>query len=152
MAARQDELAILLTDESPSVSTAPYAPEAIARTRLILEQKRLDDALPLLPRMMQAGPAFRDTALAAIRVSPRTDESVGIADAKLLADLAADDERFSSRARRDRLELRSRFNARNRPRLLPFVGRESLSSEGSVWALKGLGRTARTRFLDWRSR
>lgn len=153
MAGRQDEVAVLLAAPPRSgAGSGSFAAEAIERTRIILEQKRLDDALPLLPRMAQAGSEFREAALEAIRTTPRNGEPAGIADARLLADLAASDPRFETRGRWDRLELRSRFNRRNRPRLLPFVGMESAPPEGSVWALKGLGRTASTRILEWRSR
>jgi hypothetical protein len=82
----------------------------------------------------------------------RRRAAAGIVDALRIADAAAADPELASPARRDRLELRSRFARRRRercaPRRGPFVGRERLPDGTSVWAFKGIGWEAPVRLVE----
>jgi len=146
LSARQRRLAELLTMPASPVETAPFDREGIDRTRAVLVEKRLDEALPLLPRTGAHGCALRPIALPSIRESARAPRGTAIADARRIADAAALDPRFSGAARRDRLELRSRFvgepDGTARPRKGPFVGHETLPDGRRVWAVKGPGAAA----------
>lgn len=146
LAASQCRLAELLTAPDSPVDTAPFDRAGIERTRAVLVEKRLDEALPLLPRTGAHGCALRPIALPSIRESARAPRGTAIADARRIADAAALDPRFSGAARRDRLELRSRFvgapDGTARPRRGPFVGQETLPDGRRVWALKGPGAAA----------
>ena len=154
LAARQARLAALLTAPNPPGGTAAdgFDRAALLRTRSVLQHKRVDDALPLLARTSALGEAAREAAFAALREAPRTALGAGIADALRVADAASADPRLGPAARRDRLELRSRFVASApggpRPRGGPFLGRERLPGGGTVWALKGFGREAPVRLFE----
>ena len=146
LAGRQALLAAWLTTEAFSPQEAPgFDAAALRRTRSVLQHKRVDDALPLLPRTAAQGEAARATAFAALRGTPRTPSASGVADALRIARKAA--------AGRDLLELRSRFVACGcegaRPRRGPFLGRRSLPGGRSVWAVKGLGAEAAVRLFEF---
>lgn len=149
LAARQAGLARLLTrPHAPSPEEArPFELAALVRTRAILQHKRVDDALPLLSRC-SSQEAVRELAFQAVRAAPRPPRAAGVADARRIAEAAAGDPRLASLARLDRLELRSRFNRDDRPRLLPFLGCEPLGDGRRVWAWKGLGREAPVSFYE----
>jgi hypothetical protein len=140
--------------EPPTASlAAPFGVEAIARTRAVLRHKRVDDALPLLPRTAAAGERARSLALDVLQGAPRASRAAGIVDALRIADAAASAPGLASGARRDRLELRARFAARGEegscaPRPGPFVGRERLPDGRSVWAVKGFGLEAPVRVIE----
>jgi uncharacterized protein (UPF0276 family) len=155
MGDRQRVVAHMLTDvEPPPASLAgPFGLEAIARTRAVLRHKRVDDALPFLPRTAAAGDPARALALDVLTGAPRAPRAAGIADALRIADAAAAAPGLASGARRDRLELRARFAARGgegawAPRPGPFVGRERLPEGRSVWAVKGFGLEAPVRVIE----
>jgi hypothetical protein len=154
LAGRQATLARLLTDVAPpsGEAAAAFGGPALARTRAVLEHKRVDDAWPLLPRIAAAGERARELALHVVRTAARAPQAAGIVDALRIADAAAADPELAPAARRDRLELRSRF-ARRRPercapRRGPFVGRERLPDGHSVWAVKSIGWEAPVRLIE----
>jgi uncharacterized protein (UPF0276 family) len=139
----------------------PAAPEpgdgfdqaALRRTRRVLQHKRVDDALPLLPRTAALGEAARGAAFAALREAPRFPRGAGIEDALRIAAAAARDPRLAACAGRDLAELRARFVAGGladaRPRFGPFLGRTPLPDGRSVWAVKGPGREAAVRLFEF---
>ncbi len=125
----------------------PFDPVGVTRTRAVLDEKRIDDALPMLPRLSR----HRDEIEAMVRPHvhhwPRPDVLVGPADALRIADLALGQARLAVDARWDRLLLRARFVERGagvQPRVGPFVGRERLEGR-TVWAFKGPGASAPVR-------
>jgi hypothetical protein len=144
----------MLTDVEPPLASlaAPFGLDAIARTRAVLQHKRVDDALPLLPRTAAAGEPARALALEILRCAPRALRAAGIVDALRIADAAAAAPLFAAGAVRDRLELRARFASGGAggcaPRPGPFVGRERLPDGTSVWAFKGPGLEAPVRVLE----
>src|SRR5260221_6951733 len=106
---------MLTAPAAPSAgTTAPFGCAAVARTRAVLQRKRLDEALPLLPRIAAAGEPARALAQRALEGAPRATRGTGIADARRIADAAARDPDLAPAALRDRLELRSRFAPRGR--------------------------------------
>jgi uncharacterized protein len=152
---RQALVARMLTDVEPPAPAlaAPFGLDAIARTRAVLRHKRVDDALPLLPRTAAAGDPARAFALDVLTDAPRAPRGAGIVDALRIADAAATVPGLASGARRDRLELRARFSRRGfegpcAPRPGPFVGRERLPDGRSVWAVKGFGLEAPVRVIE----
>jgi uncharacterized protein (UPF0276 family) len=156
MARRQDAVARLLTatDAPAREAAAEFGEDAVARTRAVLQHKRVDEALPLTPRTAAASADVRALALRVVQASPRAPRGNGIADALRIVDAAAAEPTLAAAALRDRLELRSRF-ARQGPRgecgarRSPFVGRERLPDGRSIWALKGPGPEAPVRLLEW---
>jgi uncharacterized protein (UPF0276 family) len=154
MRERQGRVAQMLTDVEPPLASlaAPFGLDAIARTRAVLQHKRVDDALPLLPRTAAAGEPARALALEILRCAPRALRAAGIVDALRIADAAAAAPLFAAGAVRDRLELRARFASGDAggcaPRPGPFVGRERLPDGTSVWAFKGPGLEAPVRVLE----
>lgn len=155
MAERQEAVAGWLTSVAPpdGADVAAFGAEAVARTRIVLQRKRLDEALPLLPRTSARGEAARSIAWNAVRRLERAPRGAGIADALRIADAAAAAPELADAAQRDRLELRSRF-ARRGPagscarRRGPFLGRERLRDGRSVWAWKAPGGAAPVRMIE----
>jgi uncharacterized protein len=152
---RQRIVAQMLTDVEPpaALAAAPFGLDAIARTRAVLHHKRVDDALPLLPRTAAAGEPARALALDVLQCAPRAATAAGIVDALRIADAAAAAPALASGALRDRLELRARFAAGRAdggctPRPGPFLGRERLPDGRTVWALKGFGLEAPVRVVE----
>jgi uncharacterized protein len=150
LAARQALVAGLLTDAAPPPAPAAFDATALARTRAVLQHKRVDEALPLLPRTAAAGHPARALALRAVRDAPRASRSAGIVDALRIADAAAADPALAPLALRDRLELRSRFATGRTcaPRRGPFLGRERMPDGRSLWAFKGPGLGAPVRLVE----
>lgn len=155
LAAAQAGLAEMLTSpEAPPPDRArPFGEAAIARSREVLRRKRVDDALPLLPRLLSRRDVLRPIALACVDGAPRAPALAGVADAMRIAAAAAGDERLGPDARIDLLVLRSRFVGPSkggslRPRLGPFVGREQLPNGRFLWAVKGLGGGAEVRLFE----
>ncbi|HSD26434.1 MAG TPA: DUF692 family protein, partial [Vicinamibacteria bacterium] len=153
LAERQARVAEWLTASAPFPETEGFDGVALSRTRSVLAHKRVDDALPLLPRTAARGEAARAAALAALRGVPRAARRAGVADAFRIAESAAALPGLAAAAGRDLLELRARFVARGgagaRPRLGPFVGRRTLPGGRAVWALKGPGRQAGVRLFEF---
>jgi uncharacterized protein len=155
MEERQSAVAEMLTAVTPPTALAagPFGSAAVARTRAVLQWKRVDEALPLLPRTAGAGEPARVLALRAVQHAPRAIRGAGIADALRIADAAASDPELAPAALRDRIELRSRFVRREgsgvcAPRRGPFLGRERLPDGRNVWALKGPGLEAPVRLIE----
>ena len=156
LASAQSELAASIT--APPGSPAPpppgFDPAAVERTRELLQRKRVDDALPLLPRLMARRAEAEAAALPAVSASPRAPRHNALTDAWRIATALASHPTLGPAARLDGLVLRARTRpltvdgaAVRAPRDAPFVGRVSLPGGGSVWALKSLGSTAAVRVL-----
>jgi uncharacterized protein (UPF0276 family) len=143
--AEQTEVANALVGDG----VAPFDPPAFARTRAVLREKRIDDALPLLPRLGRRRHLVEPLARAGLVGWPRPAEFVGPSDALRIAEEAALRPELADDARWDRLLLRARFlgptaDGGVRPRALPFVGHERIGVR-TVWATKGPGATATVR-------
>jgi uncharacterized protein len=124
-----------------------FDPVAIARTRHVLNDKRIDDALPMLPRLSRFRHRVEAIARPHVESWPRPDDLVGPSDAMRIAELAVADAPLANEARFDRLMLRARFVERGRavqPRVAPFVGRERIGAR-TIWAFKGPGKSAAVR-------
>jgi uncharacterized protein len=151
-AAHQRDLAKTLTGrEAPDETFSPFD---IARSRDVLQRKRIDDALPLLARLAPHGARLEDVARRAVETHPRPPRGAALSDAWTIATEAARDPVMAGDARVDLLVLRARFNAPRRPgeapteRAAPFVGSAATRSGRRVWAVKGLGATARVRLYE----
>jgi uncharacterized protein (UPF0276 family) len=150
---RQARLADWITGDLPEDGeTYGFDAVALRRTRAVLQHKRIDEVMPLLPRTAALGEVARGSAFAALQRAPRATRSLGIADAFRVARLAAGDPRLASAAVEDLLELRSRFVASGsegpRPRRGPFLGRARLPNGRRLWAVKGPGSAAPVRFFE----
>lgn len=149
LARDQAMLASLLLDEAPARGTLAESiglPE-IERARRILERKRIEDALPLLPRLARRGHALWPLAERALAGAPRTPRLQAVCDALRIAEavIGGETATLADDARRDRLPLLTRFAmGRDAPsaRKGPFVSRERLSGDAVIWAVKGFGANA----------
>ncbi|MBL9105577.1 MAG: DUF692 domain-containing protein [Myxococcales bacterium] len=142
LASAQTRLAALLTDHGPAPAAGITAAD-LTRTRAVLQRKRVDEALPLLPRTARHGSA---AALAerALAGRPRAASLPGIADAWTIAAAARDEPALADGASVDHLVLRARFVGPDaaggfHPRSAPYVGHTTLSRGGTVWIFKGPG-------------
>ncbi len=129
----QSELAQLLTSattrEEIGGMAAPQSQLASAigkhslqRTRTILERKRVEDALPLLPRLARVD-TVQALAERVVRGLPRLPSRNAIRDAFEIARAATGDSALAPAADLDRLLLRARVHERSLlPRFGPFVG------------------------------
>jgi uncharacterized protein (UPF0276 family) len=104
LAAAQATLAEALTTEAPS------ADRAILRARGVLERKRADDALPLLPELGPRLSQHDALALGKIRETPRLPRKTAIADAMRIAESALARAELAAFAARDLATLRNRFS------------------------------------------
>lgn len=132
--------ALVANAEAPELD-----PIALARTRAVLNEKRIDDALPMLPRLSRHRAHVEAIVRPHLHHWPRPDLLVGPADALRIAELAVGDAHLAGDARFDRLMLRARFSLRGEtvtPRVAPFVGRERVSGR-TIWAFKGPGASSR---------
>ncbi len=126
-------------------------PIGVARARDILIHKRVEESLPLLPRLR----AFAGVVALAERhahdtVRPRRRAAVTDARAIAQAAAASSDGALALAARLDRLALDARFvfDAEGAsPRAGPFVGSEATPS-GRCYAVKGLGSGAKVHVLS----
>jgi uncharacterized protein len=145
----EEHAARLLTDVTLEGPVEPFSRREIERSRAILLRKRVDEALPLLPRLSQTD-AVRPLALSVVTQTPRAARLAGIADAMRIAERAAREPELSSRAIVDGLLLSARFGSADapRPRELPFIGRATLPDGSRIWALKGPGARARIRLVE----
>lgn len=142
----QTRLAALLVGDGPAEYAAVAADE-LARTRAVLQRKRIDEALPLLPRTARGGRAATALAERTLGGRPRAPVLPGIADAWAIAAAARNEPMLADGARIDHLVLCARFIGPDfaggfRPRRVPFVGHAVLTRGGKVWAFKGPGATA----------
>ncbi|WP_437915574.1 DUF692 family multinuclear iron-containing protein [Sorangium sp. So ce302] len=151
----QARVAELLTSpvDPPPEAVAPFDAEDVARSRAILQRKRVDDALPLLPRLSSHREAAARLGARCVEASPRAPSLTAVADALRIAAAAVDDARLAPEAIVDRLLLRARFvgpagDGSVRPRLLPFIRRERLPGGRVVWAIKGIGSSAEVRLIE----
>ncbi|WP_437769238.1 DUF692 family multinuclear iron-containing protein [Sorangium sp. So ce281] len=151
----QARVAELLTSpvDPPPEAVAPFDAEDVARSRAILQRKRVDDALPLLPRLSSHREAAARLGALCVEASPRAPSFTAVADALRIAAAAVDDARLAPEAIVDRLLLRARFvgpsgDGSVRPRLLPFIRRERLPGGRVVWAIKGIGSSAEVRLIE----
>ncbi|WP_437969760.1 DUF692 domain-containing protein [Sorangium sp. So ce260] len=155
LAAVQARVAELLTDpvEPSPADVRPFAAEEVARSRAILQRKRVDDALPLLPRLASHREAAARLGARCVEASPRAPRLTAVADALRIAAAAEADEGLAPEAIVDRLLLRARFvgpagDGTVRPRLLPFIRRERLPGGRVIWAIKGMGSSADVRLIE----
>jgi uncharacterized protein len=154
MAVRQAHLADWLTGDLPEAGALHgFDGAALRRTRSVLQHKRVDEVMPLLPRTAAFGDVARGAAFEALRQAPRGARSLGIADAFRVALSAQRDPLLADAARRDLLELRSRFVSSwpggLRPRRGPFLGGERMPDGRRLWAAKGPGCEAPVRFFEF---
>ena len=156
LAERQASLARWLTgDAADALTTLGFDGAALRRSRAVLQHKRVDEVMPLLPRTAALGEVARAAAFEALREAPRAAGALGLADAFRVVRSAGRDPRLASAARHDLLELRSRFVsllAGPRARRGPFLGRERLPDGRRLWALKGPGSEAAVRFFEFGGR
>ncbi|WP_437691450.1 DUF692 domain-containing protein [Sorangium sp. So ce176] len=157
LAAAQAHVAELLTAPlAPSADgVRPFDAAEVARSRGILQRKRVDDALPLLPRLASHREAAARLAARCLEASPRAPRLAAVADALRIAAAAGADARLAPEAAVDRLLLRARFvgpagDGSVRPRLLPFIRRERLPGGRVIWAIKGIGSSADVRLFGSR--
>ncbi|WP_437726676.1 DUF692 domain-containing protein [Sorangium sp. So ce861] len=150
--ARVAELFTAQREPSPA-DVRPFAADEVARSRAILQRKRVDDALPLLPRLASHREAAARLGARCVEASPRAPRLAAVADALRIAAAAAADERLAAEALVDGLLLRARFvgpaaDGSVRPRLLPFIRRERLPGGRVIWAIKGMGSSAGVRIVE----
>lgn len=160
LAQDQAELARLLT-----IVEAPTGPLAMAigdvpleRARGVLQRKRVDDALPLLPRLGRRATEVRPLATQIVEDSPRGLRMQAVLDAFAIAEGAKARPDLADDAARDRLTLAARFDCPSTAhraggrapsaRKGPFVARERLASGAVVWAIKGFGALARVHLRE----
>jgi len=134
--------------------TRPDAGEAspeVVRARGVLERKRADDALPLLPELGARIATREALALGRIPDVPRLATMTAVADALRIADAAREVPALARFAMRDGALLRARFATGPegpRPRAMPYVRREHSSDGHAVWVLKGFGQGAPVRVIE----
>ena len=146
LVAAQARLAAQLTcAEAGELSTA------ILRARSVLERKRADDALPLLPELGPRLGAPEALTLGRIPETPRLPTMTAVADAMRIAESARGVPELARHAARDGALLRARFEggpSGPRPRALPYVGRELLAGGDALWIVKGFGPGAPVRVIE----
>lgn len=145
LALAQSLLAEALTRPDP-VDASP----AIVRARGVLERKRADDALPLLPELATRIAPHDALTLGRIMEVPRLAAMTAVADAMRIADAARGVPALARSAMRDGALLRARFENTPegpRPRSMPYVWREENDGH-SVWVLKGFGQGAPVRVIE----
>lgn len=155
LADAQRDLAHALTElaEPSEAMVARYGKAALARSRAVLQRKRVDDSLPLVPRTAARGAAARALAMAAVESVPRAPRAAAVADALRIAAAAAKDPELAGAGRVDHLILRARFVGPDRhgvvrPRRGPFVGRARLEGRRDCWVIKGPGAAAVVRLYE----
>ena len=142
----QVAMAELLTRPDVGDASAP-----VVRARGVLERKRADDALPLLPELASRIGASDALALGRIPSVPRLATMTAVADALRIADAARDVPALAPFALRDGALLRARFASGPegpRPRSMPYVNREESSGGHAVWVVKGFGQGAPVRVIE----
>jgi uncharacterized protein len=149
LAALEARLAALLCDDQAPADPA-FSARDVLRARGVLREKRVDDALPLLPRLSSLGQGARDVARAHVAAAPRPRALPAIADAFAITRAAEERADLAAAARLDRLVLGAHYtcapDGRVAPRLAPFIGRERTTTE-DTWVVKGLGGRAQVRIF-----
>ncbi|MCS6902576.1 MAG: DUF692 domain-containing protein [Polyangiaceae bacterium] len=150
---QQRRLALLLTslDEPSRDAVAPYSFEAIARSRDVLKRKRVDDALPLLPRLSQYRVQVEPLAYRTVAQTERSERMAAVADAIRIARSAAEETTLRRAALLDGLVLEARFlfhDGKVLPRRAPFLRRQLLPEGQNCWIFKGFGAGAGVRLLE----
>jgi hypothetical protein len=135
--------------------TAPLVPSepTLARARDILQKKRADDALPLLPTFAAQGNDALAFAVRSLERLSRPPALVAVSDALSIAAAAEEDVALRAAAREDALMLRARFIVDDgivRPRVGPFLERARSAGGGARWVMKGLGGSAKVRVIERR--
>jgi uncharacterized protein len=147
LAAAQTALAKTLTAEARSTDAA------VARAQGILKRKRVDDALPLLPRLAAYGESAFALAVRSLEGAERPSSMVAVKDALRIARTAEQNCELADAARADALLLRARFSEdgdRVRPRVAPFARRDRGAGGITRWVWKGLGANAKVRLIERR--
>lgn len=145
LAREQSVLAALLTAPAPPTAPTPFPPGALAIAREVLRRKRIDDALPLIPRLAAQGIQSRPLAWAAIDARPRAPRSVALNDAWRIAQAALTEEDLRVAATLDALVLSARSDddgSSRAPRRGPWLGRRALGGGRAAWAWKSFGAEA----------
>jgi uncharacterized protein (UPF0276 family) len=140
LAKAQAELALQLTGlEAPSGPLAEsIGHHDLARTRHVLQEKRIDEALPLLSRLSNVS-GIRSFAESVIEKAPRARARAAYADAFRIVEAARAHEGFAAEAAMDALLLRARVEPSSYlPRRGPFIGIERVGRAVHV-ALKSFG-------------
>lgn len=150
---QQESLARLLTRSDTARDrwlAEQLGRDALDRARGVLDRKRVDEALAVLPRLRRA---MKDVtgltqalAESIIRAAPRTRRMQAISDALAIAGSPHLSTQERDAGLRDALVLRARFAldaSGAQARSLPFVTRGLLSNGAPVWAIKGFGAEAR---------
>lgn len=143
LAIDQERLAALLTAVPPP-GGGDVSVRHVDRTRRLLVRKRVDAALPLLPRLRRADHNIVHLAIDALRSRPRAGRLASVDDALTVAHAAAAEPAFAAEAQLDLLNLRARFRPLGggrgwAPRWTPFFGRARLPGGDCAWAFKGAG-------------
>lgn len=150
LALAQASLAQRLTDANVS----PEESRPLRRARGVLERKRADEALSLLPRLGARLTSERAIALGRLAQTPRPATLAAAADALRIAEAATAMPELASAAVPDALCLRARFSVGPggpRRRLLPWLGREALGGGRALWAWKGFGPASAVRLRERRA-
>jgi uncharacterized protein (UPF0276 family) len=150
LARAQSHLAALLTAPEAPAACAPFDPRQVAFARDVLQRKRIDDALPLLPRLAARAGDARPAAWAAVAERPRAAHLVALNDAWRIAELSESLPELRTAARLDGLVLRARSHGHDgarRPRWGAYVSRRDLGDGRHAWVYKGLGASAAVRVI-----
>lgn len=150
LASAQTRLAELLTAPTPPERCAPFDPAELAFARDVLRRKRIDDALPLLPRLSAHAVGHRSATWGAIDAHPRSPRHVALNDAWHIAQASLGEPGLESAAALDALVLSARSVSRAgvmSPRRGPWVGRRALRDGRKAWAFKGVGASAPVRLI-----
>lgn len=150
LARAQAHLASLLTATEPHADCAPFDPGQVAFARDVLRRKRIDDALPLLPRLAARAGDDRPAAWAAVSERPRAARLAALNDAWRIAEISESLPALRAAARLDALVLRARshgVDGARRPRWGMFVARGELGDGRRAWVYKGLGASAAVRVI-----
>lgn len=150
LAVAQAHLAGLLTAPTPPATCAPFDPGQVAFARDVLRRKRIDDALPLLPRLAARAGEVRPAAWATVSDRPRAERLTALNDAWRLAEISESLPELRTAARLDGLILRARSHGADgarRPRWGMYVSRRDLGDGRHAWVYKGLGASAAVRVI-----
>ena len=142
------EQAVLAEQLTTSAATDDVA---ILRARAVLERKRADDALPLLPELGGRLAQHDALRLGKIQAIPRLASMTAVADAMRIADAAREVPELARAAVRDGAILKARFTggpSSPKPRSMPYVLREELGDGRALWAYKGFGIGAPVRLIE----